>query len=263
MSDIYDIVKNVRKDIIRLAYGVGKKGAHLGSSLSMVEILSVLFAENFDFEKDRFILSKGHGGLGYYSVMYAVGQINKEQLDTFEEDGGDFPGQPSRQPGNQILYSGGSLGLGLSYGAGHAWSMKYHGQKGRVIVAMGDGELNEGSVWEAAMLAKQKGLSNLLAVVDWNGMQSDGCSKDILYMDLEKIWASFGWDVTVCDGHNVGELQRAYKEECGTVPRVILAKTIKGKGISFMEGNRKWHHQHLEKEQYEIAMEELEDLNGV
>lgn len=263
MSDIYDIVKNARRDIIRLAYGAGKKGAHLGPSLSMVEILSVLFVDNFDFVNDKFILSKGHGGLGYYSAMHAVGRISKEQLDTFEKDGGDFPGQPSRQPGNQVLYSGGSLGLGLSYGVGHAWSMKFHGQKGKVVVVMGDGELNEGSVWEAAMLAKQQELSNLLAIVDWNGMQSDGYSKDILYMDLEKIWESFGWNVVICDGHNVEELRRAYQEERGTAPKVILAKTVKGKGISFMEGNKKWHHGHLEQGQYEIAMKELEDLNGV
>ena len=149
MSDLSSMVKNVREDILRLAYEAGKKGAHLGSSLSMVEILSVLFADHFDFQHDKFILSKGHGGLGYYSVMYAVGQISKEQLDTFEKNGGDFPGQPSRQPDNGVLYSSGSLGLGLSYGVGHAWSMKFRRKKGKVIVVLGDGELNEGSIWEA------------------------------------------------------------------------------------------------------------------
>lgn len=263
MANFNEMAKNVRKNIIRLAYEAGKKGAHLGPSLSMVELLSVLFAENFDFQNDKFILSKGHGGLGYYSVMYAVGQISKEQLDTFEKNGGDFPGQPSRQPQNGVLYSSGSLGLGLSYGSGHAWSMKLRDQKGKVVVVMGDGELNEGSVWEAAMLAKQQQLSNLLAVVDWNGMQSDGLSKDILYMDLEKIWKSFGWNVTVCDGHNPEDLQRAYREEEGKGPRVILAQTVKGKGVSFMEGNKKWHHGHLDNGQYQTAMKELEGSNGV
>lgn len=263
MTDLSAMVKNVRKDIIRLAYGAGRKGAHLGPSLSMVEMLSVLFAEHFDFENDKFILSKGHGGLGYYAVMYAAGQISKEQLDAFEKNGSDFPGQPSRQPQNGVLYSSGSLGLGLSYGVGHAWSMRFRAQKGKVVVVMGDGELNEGSVWESVMLAKQQQLSNLLVIVDWNGMQSDGLSKDILYMDLEKIWKSFGWSVTICDGHDIDHLQEAYRKEDGKNPRVVLAKTVKGKGVSFMEGNKKWHHGHLDEGQYQTAMKELEGSNGV
>lgn len=263
MSNIECIVKNARKNILRLTYEAGRKGAHVAPSLSLVEVLSVLFADNFDFQNDKFILSKGHGGLGYYSVLHAVQQITQEQLDSFEKNGGDFPGQPSRQPGNGILYSSGSLGLGLSYGVGHAWSMKSLNKPGKVVVVLGDGELNEGSVWEAAMLANQQGLSNLLAVVDWNGMQSDGKSQDILYMDLEKIWSSFGWDVIVCDGHDIADLQRAYAQEEGDSPKVILAKTVKGKGVSYMEGLREWHHAHLDEKQYETAIRELEDTDGV
>lgn len=263
MYEIQNIVKDVRRDILQLAYGAGKNGAHIGPSLSMAEMLTVLFADYFNYDNDRFILSKGHGGLGYYAVMHAVGRISKEQLDTFEMDGGDFPGQPCRQTGNGILYSSGSLGLGLSYGVGHAWAMKLQGKMGKVVVVMGDGELNEGCVWEAAMLAKQQCLSNLLVVVDWNGMQSDGCSKDIISMDLINIWKSFGWEVTVCNGHDITELQEAYHMGRQNAPRVILAKTVKGKGVSFMEGERKWHHSCLDKEQYRIALKELEEINGV
>lgn len=263
MHDIDSIVKNMRKDIVRLTYAAGKKGAHIGSSLSLVEILAVLFSESFDFGKDKFVLSKGHGGLGYYAALYGANQITKEQLDTFETNGGDFPGQPSRQIENGILYSSGSLGLGLSYAVGHAWSMKLHGMDGRVVAVLGDGELNEGSVWEAAMLAKQQNLSNLLAIVDWNQMQSDGESRRILALDLEKIWTAFGWNVVVCDGHSIKELRAAYAETEEEVPKVILARTIKGKGVSFMENNKNWHHNHLTEKQYKQAMEELEKINGV
>lgn len=263
MADIDSIVRNVRKNIIRLTYEAGNKGAHIGSSLSLTEILSVLFAEYFDFENDKFILSKGHGGLGYYAALYAVNRITEDQLNMFEKNGEDFPGQPSRQPANQILYSSGSLGLGLSYGVGHAWCMKHNGKKGKVVVVLGDGELNEGSVWEAVMLAKQQELSNLLAIVDWNNMQSDGNTCQIIRMDLKNIWSAFGWKVIECDGHSRDELQNAYMTYKNIKPTVILAKTIKGKGVSFMENNKKWHHNHLTEEQYKMALEELEKAYGI
>lgn len=265
MSKMENVARNIRKNIIRLSYQAGKKGTHIASSLSLVEILLVLFQDNFDYEKDKFILSKGHGGLGYYSVLHAVNQITREQLDTFEKNGGDFPGQPSKQLDTGILYSSGSLGLGLSYGIGHAWSMKVNSKAGKVVVVLGDGELNEGSVWESVMLARHLGLSNLLAIVDWNGMQSDGFSKDILNMELPQIWASFGWDVIVCNGHDVVELQKAYTQQNkgGEKPKVVLAETVKGKGVSFMEGNKEWHHGHLSDNQYDAAIKELGGLDGI
>lgn len=262
VTAIQDTIKTARRNVLRLTYNAGKKGAHVAPSLSLVEVLTVLFAECFDFERDRFILSKGHGGLGYYCALHAAGRLTDEQLDTFETNGGDFPGQPSRQPGNGVLYSSGSLGMGLSYGVGHAWNMRRMGQDGRVVVVLGDGELNEGSVWESAMLASHQGLSNLLAIVDWNGMQADGDSRDILRMDLEKIWKAFGWDVTVCDGHDADSLRAAYQAAPADKPRVVLAKTVKGKGVSFMEGNRAWHHNHLSEEQYRAALRELEGDDG-
>ena len=263
MADIDKIINDVKKDIIRLAYEAGNKGAHVGSSLSLAEILTVLFVEYFNFETDKFILSKGHGGLGYYAALYAVNAITKEQLDAFEKDGGDFPGQPSRQPDNRILYSSGSLGMGLSYGVGHAWCMKHNNEKGKVVVILGDGELNEGNIWEAVMLAKQQALSNLVAVVDWNNMQSDGNTAHILDLDMRRIWSAFGWRVIECDGHNVEELRNAYIQAEGAGPAVILAKTVKGKGIAFMENNKIWHHNHLTEKQYQTALEELEKTDGI
>lgn len=263
MQNIEDVVSTVRKNILHRTYQAGRKGAHVAPSLSLAEILSVLFAEFFDFDQDKFILSKGHGGLGYYCALHAVHRITDEQLETFETNGGDFPGQPSRQPGNGILYSSGSLGLGLAYGVGHSWSMKLGQEPGQVVVLLGDGELNEGSVWESAMLASQQKLSNLTAIVDWNGMQSDGRSEDIIYMDLEKIWSAFGWHVIVCDGHDIAALRSAYAERTDDRPKVILAKTVKGKGVSFMEGNRAWHHGHLSEEQYAAALREVEGNDGI
>ena len=263
MANIEKIINEVKKNIVRLTFEAGNKGAHVGSSLSLAEILTVLFVEHFNSETDKFILSKGHGGLGYYAVLYAVGEITKEQLNTFEKNGGDFPGQPSRQPDNRILYSSGSLGMGLSYGVGYAWSMKHKKEKGKVFVVLGDGELDEGNIWEAVMLAKQQALSNLIAVVDWNNMQSDGNTKHILDLDLKSIWSAFGWRVIECDGHSVEELRNAYIRAEGLGPAVILAKTVKGKGISFMENNKIWHHNHLTEKQYKMALEELEKTYGI
>lgn len=263
MESLIQKAKLVRKNILYLTNRAGKKGAHIGPSLSLVEILTVLFSQCFDFSKDKFVLSKGHGGLGYYASLYETGQITKEQLETFEQNGGDFPGQPSRQPGNSIIYSSGSLGLGLSYGAGLAWSMRRQEEDGRVVVLLGDGELNEGSVWESVMFAKQQELSNLLAIVDWNGMQSDGKTEQIISMDLEEIWRAFGWEVMVCDGHNTEELKRVFTCKENGKPRVILAKTTKGKGVSFMENDRRWHHGGLNEEQYEAALKEVEEADGI
>jgi transketolase len=187
--------------------------------------------------------------------MFQAGLMSKEQLDSFDKNGGDFPGQPSKSLENAIAYSSGSLGLGLSYGAGLALGAKLRGANERVFVLLGDGECNEGAVWEAAMFAAHQRL-NLIAIVDQNGMQSDGFSRDILDVDLEKVWRAFGWETVVCDGHNIDALTDALNRD-GT-PRIILAKTIKGKGVSFMENNRKWHHYFLTPEEYEKAKNEVE-----
>lgn len=255
---IETISQEMRREILRLAYNAGKKGAHIAPSLSMVEIMSTLFLGVFRQNKDDFILSKGHGGLCYYVAMYKAGMITIEQLDTFEVNGGLFPGQPSRHKENKVIYSSGSLGMGLSYGAGLAVSSKYDGIDKNIYVLLGDGELNEGSNWEAVMFAKQKRLNNLIAIVDNNEMQSDGFTKDIINMDLQKIWEAFGWNTVLCDGHNVNGLLKAYKNISLDSPTVILAKTVKGKGVSFMENNREWHHNHLNEELYNKALIELE-----
>lgn len=256
MDGVEEVSKRIRFDILRLAYARGKKGTHIGPALSMTEIMSTLFHSIMNPE-DIFVLSKGHGALCYYCALYETGRITKEQLDSFDSDGGDFPGQPSRNPNNLIQYSSGSLGMGLSYAVGLAWSSLKQTKKCNIFTLVGDGELNEGNIWEAALLARQLELHNLTLIVDWNGMQSEGQSEQILSIDMEKLWTALGWHVILCDGHNEKELFKAFLTDSEKKPKVILAKTIKGKGITFIENDKKWHHNFLTEEQYQIALKEV------
>ncbi|HZK60800.1 MAG TPA: transketolase [Anaerovoracaceae bacterium] len=259
---------NMRKNIIHLAHQAGNNGSHLGPALSIVEIMAVLYLDilnikpsNHTWEsRDRFLLSKGHGGLGYYVAMYEAGVISKQELYTYEVNGGFFPGQPSKNLSLGIEYSGGSLGLGLSYGAGIAIAAKRKNESFRTFVLMGDGEINEGSVWESVMFAKHNKLSNLTAIIDKNSMQSDGPSKDIINIDIEAMWRGFGWEVITCDGHDIKQLMQALKQNNTDNPKVIIASTIKGKGISFMENSKEWHHNRLTDDLYQKAFKELEGM---
>ncbi len=166
--------------------------------------------------KRRFILSKGHGTLGYYTALAEAGFISREELATFERNGGILPGQPVMNPDKGIEFSSGSLGHGLSLGVGVALPGKKRGRNYRVYVLMGDGECNEGSVWEAAMAAKHFQLDNLIAIIDANEMQSDGARCDIMSTDYAAMWQGFGWDVVFADGHNISSLYNALI--AGTAP---------------------------------------------
>ena len=251
-----EAARHIRVNIIQLAYSAGNIGAHLAPSLSIADILAVLYMDVMH-QNDRLVLSKGHGALCWYAAMHEAGIISKETLDTFEQNGGSLPGQPSRNLDLGIEYSSGSLGLGMSYAAGLAWDSKRRGIRDTIYVLLGDGELNEGIVWEGLMFAKQYKLDNIVAIVDRNGMQSDGYTKEIMNTDLEAMWSSFGWHVITCDGHNIEKLLDAFHAEKVERPTVIIADTIKGKGISFMENAREWHHNHLNQAQYETALSEL------
>lgn len=248
----------IRKDILTAAHGAGKVGAHIAPSLSLVEICLAVF-ENYDSSKDVFVLSKAHGALGYYAAMHQLGMITDEQFASFEQNGGEFPGQPSRSPNNCIDYSGGSLGMGLSYAAGRAWSSP----SARIFVILGDGELDEGSNWEAASVISKNKLTNICAIVDWNGLQSDGKCDDILNKDLPKIWDAHGWNTVICNGHDTRSLSKIMKETVADRPMVILAKTIKGRGVSFMENSNEWHHHELKDVQYMQAISELKENYGL
>ncbi|WP_321504127.1 transketolase [uncultured Methanoregula sp.] len=266
IQNIGAMAKRMRKKVLDLALSAGNNGAHVGSALSIIEIMAVLYGgimkinpENPRWEgRDRFILSKGHGSLGYYTALAEAGLITFEELDTFEKNGGFLPGQPVMNPDKGIEFSSGSLGHGLSLGTGVALAGKKQNAGFRVYVLMGDGECNEGSVWEAAMAARHYKLSNLTAIIDANDMQSDGARCDIMAADYEAMWRGCGWDVVVADGHDVRSLYGTLRTENPTgMPRVIIAKTVKGKGVSFMEGNNEWHHNRLTQAQYDTAVREL------
>lgn len=257
----------IRRNIIEMTYNTGKTGAHLGGSLSIVELLSGLYAGVIRFnvnepdweERDRVILSKGHAAMALYPAMAEAGIISKEELSSFKEDGSRLGGHPSLNGLPGIEFASGSLGQGLSLGVGTCLALKRKNNNvSRVFVLLGDGECDEGSVWEAAASASHYGLNNLIAVVDMNAIQYDGYTDEVLSMSpFEEKWKAFGWDAVSIDGHDMESILDAYSQKTDK-PLAILAHTIKGKGVSFMENNWKYHNAALSKEQYEQAVEELE-----
>jgi transketolase len=253
-----------------MSYRAGNVGSHLGGALSMVEVLCVLFFTELKFNitnprwegRDRFILSKGHGSPSLYAVMAKAGIIDANLLSTFKANGSHLSAHPSMNLDLGLEFSTGSLGQGLSYGVGTALALRRLGnEQSRVFVLLGDGELNEGSVWEAAMSAAHFSLKNLVAIVDCNGLQQDGRTDQVMSLgNLRAKWLSFGWNAIEIDGHDLDQISSALKTRSET-PVAIIANTIKGKGISFMEANRSWHHSRLTEKQLQEALLELED-NG-
>lgn len=244
---------------------------HPGGSLSAADIVAVLFFQELRWHptdplwplRDRFILSKGHAAPILYAALAEAGRIPSESLKTLRRIGSPLQGHPSVKDLPWVEASTGSLGQGLSIGLGHALAGKMDRLDFRVFVLLGDGELNEGQVWEAAMAASHYGLQNLVAIVDKNGFQLDGPTDAIMGMEpLRAKWEAFGWEVEEVDGHDVAVLQRALAvprprwEEKGR-PRVIIAHTVKGKGVSFMEGNNAFHGRAPTPEELERALNEL------
>jgi transketolase len=266
-----DKIKNfsleVKKNIIEMALSAGASSSHFGGALSIVEIISTLFAHQMKIDKnnsnwekrDRFILSKGHACLAYYAALSEVGYISKEDLKTFEKDNTNLLGHPVRNEKLGIDFSNGSLGMGLSLGIGVAISSKKKKLDFNVYVIVGDGECNEGSVWEAAMAAPNFKLNNLYVIIDKNNFQQTGSNKDIMNVEnLKDKWSSFGWYATEIDGHNIEDLLNFFKDSKEIKkPKAIIANTIKGKGFSFSENNNEWHHSVLTKSLYDKAIKEL------
>lgn len=257
----------IRRQCLESGHAAGPGGAHFGPALSLVEIMAVLYGRIlrvdpstcFTPERDRLILSKGHGSLALYSALHAKGFIPEDVMATCESDGSRLPGQPIRDRHLGVEYSSGSLGMGLSYGLGIALSARLKSQPTHVYVVMGDGETNEGSVWEAAMAASHLALGNLTAIVDCNSLQSDGETAAILSMNHAALWKAAGWLVIeVPDGHSIPALLHAFEQHEVDRPRVILATTVKGRGISFMEGDPNWHHGALTSAQADLARSELD-----
>ncbi len=258
--------QNMRADCLTMAKAAGKQGFHFGAVLSLIEIMAVLYGKvvKMDFnnptweERDRVILSKGHGVPAYYAVLHQMGIISDEDLDTFKTDNTIFYGHPSMNQNLGIEVATGSLGQGLSLGVGIALALvSKKNASSRVFVILGDGECNEGSVWEAAMSAVKYHLKNITVIIDCNGLQYDGETSSVMPLDaLETKWSSFGWSVSRINGHNEEACYEALKKASDR-PQVVIANTIKGKGISFMENNYIWHHGIMTKAQEEQAWKEV------
>ncbi len=266
MNEFQNIVKEVRKDIITMTYNVGSLGAHIGGSLSLAEIMAVLYLKaninknNLqDESRDRIILSKGHGVIAQYAAMKQIGIINKEDILTFKKNNSILTAHPSLNSSIGIEFSSGSLGMGLSLGVGVCLALKRkNNKKSKVYVILGDGECNEGSIWEACASASHYNLKNLVAIIDKNNLQYDGATEDVLSMaSLEEKFKSFGWDTISIDGHNCNEIYNAIKLEIKK-PLAIIANTIKGNGVSFIANDYTWHNHRLTKEQYAQAIKEQE-----
>ena len=254
----------MRLNILSMALNAGSNSSHFGGALSIVEILATLFSsimkrDGKKLNQDRFILSKGHACLAYYAALSEIGLIRKKELLTFEKNNSSLLGHPVKNDKLGIDFSTGSLGMGLSSGIGLSISIKKRKLFHNVFVVIGDGECNEGSIWEAALSAPNLGLNNLYVIIDNNGFQQTGSNKDIMSMvDLKNKWKSFGWHTEEVDGHNVKELQQIFlSTKKINQPKAIIAKTIKGKGFSFSENNNDWHHKVLSKTVYENALKEL------
>lgn len=270
MMKTLTLAKQVRRDIIDLTYKAGTNGTHIGGSLSIVEVLSVLYndilklnkSDMTDDTRDRFILSKGHGAMAQYAVMHRVGILSDEDIASFKKDGSSFSTHPYMNVKKGIEFSTGSLGHGLSLGVGSALALKRKNNvTSKVFVMMGDGECDEGSIWEAAMSASNFGLNNLVLIIDKNRLQLDGFIEEIMKQDsLEDKWSSFGWKVYSTDGHDVDAIYKTFSEASinQKQPVVVFAHTIKGKGVSFIENKYNWHIGVLNDELYKKAIEELE-----
>lgn len=256
-----------RRHILNMVYEA--ESGHIGGSLSSCELMTVLFNKCMNHapkgknsaeyaERDRFVLSKGHVSPIYYSVLAQVGFIEKSELKTFRKLGTRLQGHPSLWcPGVEVAT--GSLGQGLSIACGIAMSLKLDKNPANVFVLLGDGEMQEGSVWEALMAAPHRNLNNLIAIIDRNGLQIDGlteCVKPLGNLN-DKILA-FNWNVIEIDGHDIRQIYSAIEEaKKSDRPTAIIANTIKGKGVSFMENNAGWHGKAPSKDDYEKALQEL------
>jgi transketolase len=263
--DLQPTAREIRKKIVRMA--TSGKSSHIGTALSTVEILASLYFKTMrinplepqDPSRDRFIMSKGHGCLALYAALAERGFFPADKLSAFYLDGG-IPGHATRDCLPGVEASTGSLGHGLPIGVGMALAAKMDSRHYRTFVLLGDGECDEGSVWEAAMLAGHKKLDNLIAIIDYNKLQSFGYTKEV--MDLEPLsakWESFGWAASEVDGHDLEALDGLFGKLPFSPgkPSVVIAHTVKGKGVSFMENRIEWHYKSPNAEQEKMALEEL------
>ncbi len=261
-----NIALEIRKTVLRFIYQA--QTSHIGSNFSCVDILTVLYSianidKDLKEDRDRIVVSKGWVAATVYTLLAEKGIIPKEELETYCKDGSKYIGlaEPNVKG---IEAAGGSMGFGLPFGVGFALAKKIKKERGKVFVLMSDGEMQTGSTWESALIAAHHKLDNLFVIVDANELQAMGRVKEILNIEpLKDKWKAFGWEVQEIDGHNFEDIERSlisppfHKEK----PMAVIAKTIKGKGVSFMERENLYHYKALSDEEYQRALKELE-LNG-
>ncbi|HHW67948.1 MAG: transketolase [Epulopiscium sp.] len=265
-EELQKICLRFRNELIDLLYSI--QTGHPGGSLSCTEIVTTLFFEKMNIDpknpnkegRDRFIMSKGHAAPMLYLNMAEKGYFPREDLKTLRQVGSHLQGHPCAHTTPGVELSTGPLGMGLGAGLGMALGEKLKNSDATIYVLLGDGEIQEGGIWEAAMAASKFKANNLIAILDYNGVQLDGTLEEIMPMgDIGKKFESFGWNVLYCDGHDVEDIANAIDEakNCSTQPSIIIAKTVKGKGISFMEGKNSWHGKPIDLEEYKLAKAEL------
>ncbi len=275
-NELKRISSQVRRDIIRMVTSAGS--GHPGGSMSSADFLTALFFDVMKHDpaswtrdgkgQDMFFLSAGHLSPVYYSLLARSGYFDISELGTFRQLGSRLQGHPCVDKGLPgIFQASGSLGQGLSAAAGAALGKKLDGDSNRVYVLLGDGECEEGQIWEAAMFCAHHKIDNLVAITDWNRQQIDGRVENVAgLVNLKGKWEAFGWEVLECDGHDFAEILDAYAKAgklCGKgKPVMILMKTEMGKGVDFMEGTHKWHGKATDPEQCEKALSQLEETLG-
>ena len=258
---------DIRCDIIEMAYHAAGQ-SHPGPALSCADILAALYFGHMHIRpdepvwegRDRFVISKGHACPALYAALAEAGYFGKEHFYTFRGVGGMLQGHPSLHKTPGVDMTSGSLGNGIACAGGMAYALKLKGNPAQVYVLLGDGESQEGLVWEAAMLAPKLGLDNLTVIIDYNPLQSCGDTDSILSMEpYADKWKAFGWRVCEMNGHDMREIINRLEEarHFRGLPTVIIAHTIKGRGVSFMEHNNDWHSKRPSRDQYEQAMAEL------
>ena len=264
-EELEKIAYEMRKDILQMGLQSGVKGAHLGGGMSIVELLAVLYADVMQYRveepdwdgRDRFILSKAHSAIGLYAALHFAGFLTDEEIAGAFVPGSVLYKHPRLDLARGIEFSGGSLGQGLSLAVGSALALRLRRNPARIYVVAGDGECDEGSLWEAAASIFHFDLRQVVLVIDRNGLQNDGTTEDVMRLgDLGERFRSMGFAVSDVNGHDVVALRKVLTEDADR-PRVIISHTVKGKGVPFAENQVAWHIGYLTKELYQEAMESL------
>jgi transketolase len=259
-ADYKKIALDARKAVLRLIHQA--QTSHIGSNFSCIDILAVLYNianvdKDLKEDRDRIIVSKGWAAASVYYFLAKKGIISEEDLETYCKEGSKYIGliEPSVRG---IEAAGGSMGFGMPFGVGFALAKKIKNESGRVFVLMGDGEVAIGTTWESTLIAAHHKLDNLFVIVDANGLQAMGKVEDVLNIEpLKNKWESFGWETKEIDGHNFEQIEKALTSPSQGKPVMIIAKTIKGKGVSFMEGNNLYHYKMLSDDECQKALKEL------